>query len=102
MRTDEIVVALQQRHVIVEVLGIASMTRAPTTQVRTALANLQVQALDETRVHGRGILGVEQGFVQLRLGTSDQLRLHTADPVYWTSDFSGAGTIGSQRGIGSF
>ena len=59
MRSDEVIMALQERHLIFEVLGKARMPRAPAAQVRAALANRQVQSLDEACVHPRGILGLE-------------------------------------------
>jgi len=81
MRADEVVVTLQERHVIVQVLGKARMARAPTAEVRAALTNRQVQALYEARIDRGGILGIEECFVQLGLGTSDQPRLHPEDPI---------------------
>ena len=45
------------------------------------MANRQVQALNEARVEFRGILGVEQCFVQLRFGAADQPPVRPVNPV---------------------
>ncbi len=64
VRPDEIVIAAQEVDVPAELVGATGVAGRATAQVRRALANREVEALDERGVQGLGILRLPQRSLQ--------------------------------------
>ena len=56
VRSDEIVITAQELNVTTELVFASGMARRPPAQVRRALTNREVEALDERCVQSLGIL----------------------------------------------
>ena len=64
VRSDEIVIAAQEVDVPAELVGATSVAGRSTAQVRRALANREVEALDERGVQSCGILRRQEGVLE--------------------------------------
>ena len=64
VRPDEIIIAAQEVDVPVELVGATGVAGRATAQVRRALANREVETLDERGVQGLGILRLPQRSLQ--------------------------------------
>ena len=77
VRPDDIVRAAQEVDVPVELVGATGVAGRATAQVRRALANREVETLDERGVQGLGILRLPQRSLQ---------PTRRADPRRWCAD----------------
>jgi hypothetical protein len=63
----------------------SGVTRCPTTQVGTALADHEIVAFDKTGVQGAGILGMQECLLQFSLGAKKESAIdanYTIPPAF--------------------
>ena len=81
MRSYEVVMTTQELNVPAELVFASGVARRATVQVRRALTNGKVQALDERRVQVLGILRLQQRVLQPRRGTDLHAPLDADDTI---------------------